>query len=67
VGGWKRLHNEDIYKLYTSPNIITMIKSRRMRWVLKAAHFGKIRFLSENLKGRDCSEDIVVDGKITSE
>jgi hypothetical protein len=34
TGGWRKLHNE-IYILYSSPSIIRMIKSRRMRW---AAH-----------------------------
>jgi hypothetical protein len=32
VGCWKRLHNEEIYNLYISPNIVRVIKSR-MRWV----------------------------------
>jgi hypothetical protein len=31
TGKWRRLHNEELYDLY-SPNIIRMIKSRRMRW-----------------------------------
>jgi hypothetical protein len=30
VGSWRRLHNEELQNLYTSPNIIRMIKSRRM-------------------------------------
>jgi hypothetical protein len=30
VGGWKTLHNEELHNLYFSPNIIRMIKSRRM-------------------------------------
>jgi hypothetical protein len=32
TGGWRRLHNEELQNLYTSPNIIRMIKSR-IRWV----------------------------------
>jgi hypothetical protein len=30
TGGWRRLHNEELHNLYSSPNIITVIKSRRM-------------------------------------
>jgi hypothetical protein len=32
MGGWRRLHNEELHNLYTSPNIIRMIKSRKIRW-----------------------------------
>jgi hypothetical protein len=32
AGGWRRLHNEELCNLFTSPNIIMMIKSRRMKW-----------------------------------
>jgi hypothetical protein len=33
TGEWKRLHNKELYALYSSPNVIRVIKSRRLRWV----------------------------------
>jgi hypothetical protein len=32
TGGWRKLHNEELHNLYSSPSIIRMVKSRRMRW-----------------------------------
>jgi hypothetical protein len=32
TGGWRKLHNEELHTLYSSPSIIRMITSRRMRW-----------------------------------
>jgi hypothetical protein len=32
TGGWRKLHNEELHILYSSPNIIRQIKSRGMRW-----------------------------------
>jgi hypothetical protein len=32
IGGWRKLHNGELHNLYSSPSIIRMIKSRRMRW-----------------------------------
>jgi hypothetical protein len=32
TGGWRKLHNEELHNLYSSPSLIRMIKSRRMRW-----------------------------------
>jgi hypothetical protein len=33
IRGWRKLHNEELHKLYSSPDIIKMIKSERMDWV----------------------------------
>jgi hypothetical protein len=32
TGGWRKLHSEELHRLYSSPSIIRIIKSRRMRW-----------------------------------
>jgi hypothetical protein len=43
--GWRKLHNEELCNLYSSTNIIRMIKSRRMRWVWHVARMGEILML----------------------
>jgi hypothetical protein len=40
VGDWRKLHNEERHDLYSSPDIIRMIYSRRMRWVGHVARIG---------------------------
>jgi hypothetical protein len=40
-GGCKRLHDEELYNWFCSPNIIRMPKSRRMRWVGHVTHVGR--------------------------
>jgi hypothetical protein len=40
---WRKLHNEELHNLYSSPNIIAMIKSRRMRWAGHVARMGEAR------------------------
>jgi hypothetical protein len=37
---WRKLHNEELHDFYSSPNIIRMIKSRRMRWAGHVARMG---------------------------
>jgi hypothetical protein len=37
-GSWRKLHNDELPSLYSSPNIVRAIKSRRMRWVEYVAH-----------------------------
>jgi hypothetical protein len=43
TGGWRKLHNEELHNLYSSPSIIRMIESRRMRWAGHVARRGEKR------------------------
>jgi hypothetical protein len=41
MGGWRKLHNEELLNLYSSPSIIRMNTSRRMRWAGHVAQMGR--------------------------
>jgi hypothetical protein len=43
TGGWRKLHDEELHNLYSSPRIIRMIKSGRMRWTGHVARIGEKR------------------------
>jgi hypothetical protein len=43
MGGWKKLHNEELHNSYSSPNIVRMMKSRTMRWAGHVARIGEKR------------------------
>ena len=68
TGAWRKLHNEVLNDLYCSPNILRVIKSRRMRWVGHVARTGERRSVYRvwwgNLRKRDHLEDPGIDGKI---
>ena len=42
-GEWRRLHNKELYALYSSPDIIRVIQSRRLRWTGHVAYMGERR------------------------
>jgi hypothetical protein len=52
VGGWTRLHNEELHKFYASLNIIRLKKSRKMRWMGQVARLGEIRNAYNILVGK---------------
>ena len=52
TGDWRRLHNEEINVLYSSPNIVRVIKSRRMRWAGHVARMGEERGVYRVLEGK---------------
>jgi hypothetical protein len=41
TGGWRKLHNEELHDFYSSPSIIRIMKSRRMRWAGHVARMGE--------------------------
>jgi hypothetical protein len=49
---WRRLHNKELYALYSSPNIIRVIKSRRLRWAGRVARMGERRGAYRDLVGK---------------
>jgi hypothetical protein len=40
-GSWRKFHNDELHNLYSSPNIVRVIKSRRMRWAGHVARMGR--------------------------
>jgi len=49
---WRKLHNEDLHDLYSSPNIFWVIKKRRMRWARHVARMGEMRGVYMDLMGK---------------
>jgi hypothetical protein len=52
MGDWRKLHNEELRNLYSLPNIIRMIKSKRMRWAGHVARMGETRNAYRLLVGK---------------
>jgi hypothetical protein len=66
---WSKLHNDELHNLYSSPNVVRVIKSRRMRWAGHVARMvrGEIfrGFLLGGPKVRDHWKDLGVSRRIT--
>ena len=68
--GWRRLHNEELHSLYRSPNIVRVIKSRRLRWVGHVTRMEEGRSAFKILTGKPTGkrplESLDVDGELYS-
>jgi hypothetical protein len=66
-GSWKKLHNDELHGLFSSPNIVRVIKSSRMRGAGHVARMGEVftGFWFGGTKGRDHWEDLGLDRRIT--
>jgi hypothetical protein len=52
TGGWRKLHNEELHNLYSSPTIIRIVKLRMMRWMGNVARMGEKRNVYRLLVGK---------------
>jgi hypothetical protein len=68
TGEWRKLHNEELHDLYSSPTIMRVMKSRKMRWAGYVARMGRgeayTGFWWENPRERDHLVDSDLDGRI---
>jgi hypothetical protein len=68
-GSWRKLHNDEHHSLHLSPNIVRVIKSRRMRWAghvtRRGERRGVYRLLVGRSEGKKYWEDLGVGGRIT--
>jgi hypothetical protein len=62
---WRKLHNDEFHSLYSSPKIVGMIKSRRMRWAGHVARMGEGRVVYRVLVGRpECKRPLGRPGRL---
>jgi len=68
TGEWRKLHNEDLRDIYSLPDIVRVVKSRRMRWAGDVVRMGEGRGVHRVLVGKPEGKrllgDLNVDGRI---
>ena len=68
IGEWRKVYDEELIDPYASPNIVQVIKSRRVKWVGHVAHMGRVGAYAEcwweNLSETDHLEDPGTYGRI---
>jgi hypothetical protein len=70
LGCWRKVRNEELHNSYFLPNIIRMVKFKRMKWAGHVAHMGEMRNAYTLLVGkpeekrRDHLEDLGVNGRV---
>jgi hypothetical protein len=52
IGGWRKLHNEKLHNLYSSPNIFGVIKARRIKWAKHVVCIGDTGYLMGKQEGK---------------
>ena len=63
TGEWRKLHNEELNDLYSLPNIVRVVKSRRMRWAGHVARMGEDRVVQRVLVGLARGKEAIAETK----